>query len=54
MLPAAMQQARYAAGVKEILRRSFAGEDLEPTDVIVQVGQAPRVGAVGMRAAQCM
>ncbi len=30
-------QARYAAGVKEILRRSFAGEELNPTDVIVAV-----------------
>lgn len=31
-------QARYAAGVKEILRRTFDGEELNPTDVIVKVG----------------
>lgn len=30
-------QARYAAGVKEILRRTFDGEELNPTDVIVKV-----------------
>lgn len=30
-------QARYSAGVKEILRRTFDGEELNPTDVIVQV-----------------
>jgi hypothetical protein len=30
-------QARYAAGTKEIIRRSLAGEALIPTDVIVQV-----------------
>lgn len=32
-------QARYAAGVKEILKRSFAGEALNPADVIVQGGK---------------
>lgn len=30
-------QARYAAGIKEILRRVFDGEQLNPTDVIVEV-----------------
>jgi hypothetical protein len=30
-------QARYAAGTKEILRRTFEGIRLNPTDVIVQV-----------------
>lgn len=30
-------QARYAAGIKEILRRLFEGEKLNPTDVIVEV-----------------
>ena len=30
-------QARYAAGVKEVLRRTFDNEPLNPTDVIVQV-----------------
>lgn len=32
-------QARYAAGTKEILRRTFAGEPLNPADVIVQGGR---------------
>ena len=32
-------QARYAAGTKEILRRSFAGEALNRSDVIVQNGE---------------
>jgi formate dehydrogenase len=32
-------QARYSAGVKEILRRTFDGEELNPTDVIVQGGK---------------
>jgi len=32
-------QARYAAGVKEILRRTFNDESLNPTDVIVQGGK---------------
>lgn len=30
-------QARYAAGTKEILRRTFDNEPLNETDVIVQV-----------------
>lgn len=30
-------QARYAAGVREVLRRTFDNEELNPTDVIVQV-----------------
>ncbi len=30
-------QKRYAAGTKEILRRYFEGEELNPTDVIVSV-----------------
>lgn len=30
-------QARYAAGTKEILRRTFENEPLNETDVIVQV-----------------
>jgi formate dehydrogenase len=30
-------ELRYAAGTKEILRRFFDGEPLNPTDVIVQV-----------------
>lgn len=34
-------QARYAAGVKEILRRTFDGEELNPTDVIVKVCSSP-------------
>jgi formate dehydrogenase len=32
-------QQRYASGTKEILRRSFAGEALIPSDVIVQDGK---------------
>lgn len=30
-------QQRYAAGTKEVLRRYFGGEELNPTDVIVSV-----------------
>ena len=30
-------QQRYAAGVKEVLRRTFEGEELNETDVIVKV-----------------
>ena len=31
-------QARYAAGVKDILSRFFAGKDQEPANVIVSGG----------------
>lgn len=37
-------QARYAAGVKDILQRTFDGEDLKPADIIVKSGKlAPQV-----------
>jgi hypothetical protein len=42
-------QARYAAGVKDILRRAFAGEELRPSDVIVQV----RPSSCALRARAC-
>lgn len=32
-------QARYAAGVRDILERSFAGQALRPSDVIVSSGR---------------
>ncbi|KAA1470880.1 NAD-dependent formate dehydrogenase [Dentipellis sp. KUC8613] len=35
-------QARYARGVKTILERFFAGEDQDPDDVVVGVGQSLR------------
>lgn len=34
-------QLRYAAGTKEVLRRYFEGEELNPTDVIVSVSLHP-------------
>ena len=34
-------QMRYAAGTKEVLRRFFEGEELNPTDVIVSVSVLP-------------
>lgn len=38
------QQARYAAGVKDILEKTFKGEDLKPADIIVKEGKlAPQV-----------
>jgi hypothetical protein len=37
-------QERYAAGTKDILQRTFDGEDLKPADIICKDGKlAPQV-----------
>ncbi len=47
-------QARYAAGTKEILRRTFDNEPLNETDVIVQVAFQDATSMQPCRYCTCM